>query len=89
MTKQRKETGDGERLVAVSEDSIVYGVLVEVEGQKGHGGVDRDHEENADDTAKDAVSPNLTGHINHTTLTVVAPKVSDSACNDGRLGILI
>lgn len=57
MTKQSKETGDGKCLVAVSEDRIVYGVLVEVERQKGYGGIDGDHEEDADDTARDNCQP--------------------------------
>jgi hypothetical protein len=57
MAKQSKETGDGECLVAVSENRIVYGVLVEVERQKGHGGVDGDHEEDADDTRKGYCQP--------------------------------
>lgn len=51
MAKQSKETGDGECLVAVPDDRIVYGVSVEEKRQEGHGGVDWDHEENTDDTA--------------------------------------
>lgn len=57
MAKQSKETGDGECLVAVSEHRIVYGVLVEVERQKGYSGVDGDHEEDADDTTKGHCQP--------------------------------
>jgi len=57
MTKQSKETGNGECLVTVSEDRKVYRVLVEVERQKGDGGVDGDHEEDTDDTAMDNCQP--------------------------------
>ena len=50
MAQQGEEAGDGEGLVAVAQDLEVDGVHVEVEREVGNGGIDGDHEEDADDT---------------------------------------
>lgn len=50
VAQQGEEAGDGKGLVAVAQDLEVNGVQVEVKGEVGDGGVDRDHEEDSDDT---------------------------------------
>ena len=50
MAEQRKEAGNGKCFVAVSEDRVIYRMLVKEVGKKGDRGVDGNHEENTDDT---------------------------------------
>lgn len=50
MTEEGEEAGNGESLVTVADDFKVDSVVVEDVGDKGDGGVDGHHEEDADDT---------------------------------------
>ncbi len=56
VAEQGEEGRDGEGLVAVADDLEVDGVPVEAEGQERGGGVDGDHEEDADDAVRVLVS---------------------------------
>lgn len=49
--KEGEEGGDGERFVTVADDFKVDTVVVIVEGEEGNGGVDGDHEQNANDVS--------------------------------------
>lgn len=49
VAEEGEEGGDGEGLVAVGDDGVVDGVVVEPEGEEAGRGVDGDHEEDADD----------------------------------------
>jgi hypothetical protein len=51
LAKQRKERGNGEGFVAVSDELVIDGVLVKVYAQEGSDGIYRDHEQDADDAS--------------------------------------
>jgi len=52
VTEEGEEGGDCESFVAVAEYFKVDGMSVVVEGKEGHCGVNRNHEEDSDDTVK-------------------------------------
>lgn len=55
MTKQCKEACNSECFVAVPNNLKVYSMFVVIVGEKGDEGVNRDHEEDTDDTESPSV----------------------------------
>lgn len=53
MAEEGEEGGDGEGFITLGNDPEVYGVPVEPEAEEGGNGIDRYHEEDADDAGED------------------------------------
>lgn len=84
MTQQGKETRNGKRFVAISNDFKVYRMVVERIGKERDGGIDGNHKENTDDTVTRLARANV--GATKPRLTVSVPRASNSVLHASRSG---